>query len=125
MPAKRNEERDGENGFGMAFTLDAPVDLATFDMELAKELGVPGPIGLVAEGDLGEASKENPRTVWIMQGDVDTNVFKRVFTAHDGESARAQESSFTALVRKVQNSDEPLTDDEIQLALRMILRRAR
>ena len=125
MAAKRNSGRDGEMGRKTAFDIDAPVDLASLDRELSEELGLNGRVGLIADGDLTAASPQNPVTVWTVTQEVETNTFKKVFTAHDGEKLVAADAAFEELLRKARDSDDPFTPDEIDLALRSLLRRAR
>lgn len=114
---KRLAARDGEVGRGsVAFTLTKPIEMAQLADELAAEFHHPP--GIVARGDLAQASEENPLTLWVM-GDVETNDIKKAVTKHKPATpATAERPSFLD-----KPEDEPFTDEEIQQALRWLLRR--
>lgn len=114
---KRQAARDGEVGRGsVAFTLTKPIQMDQLAQEFADDFHHPP--GIVARGDLTQASEENPQTIWIM-GDVETNELKKAVTRHKPAApSTVERPSFLD-----KPEDEPFTDDEIQQALRWLLKR--
>lgn len=114
---RRLSARDDEVGReAMAFTLTKPVDLDTLTAELADALGQTP--GIVTKGDPSQASEENPVVFWAMGG-VETNDLKKVVTKHKvAEPPNAERPSFLDKAE-----DEPFTPEEIEQALRYLLRR--
>lgn len=114
MAVKRLAKRDGEAAQdSLAFAVDSPISLEHLGEELAGGSGSP-PV-LVAEGNLAKASEDDPITVWVVG--VDTNAFKKAVKNHAGPT----QVDRPAYLDKPE--DEAFTDEEIQQALRYLLKR--
>ncbi len=149
---RRLSNRDGEWQQGsMAFTLTKPVDLGRLDVELQQAMGWDQVAGMMAEGDPATASDEHPAVIWVLplpptapseptivsldappevRGEdeeeprqakdfLDARSFSKVVTAH--VKPESDMDRFRALVAK-SRSEERFTSDELQEAVRMLLR---
>lgn len=121
----RCAERDGEHDDALAFTLTKPVDLAGLDAELRDEEGWRKEAGLVAEGDVANASEDEPVTLWVQRGDeTSTSTLKRVVNAHvrdDHRRSRVELREQVDALRAKAQRGEDFNDDEIQTILRRIV----
>ena len=123
MSAKRNKARDGEHEGALAFTLTSPVDLATLSTHLSEQMGWRKDSGLVAEGNLAEASEDSPATLWVLRSDVDAHAVRRAVTAYqEVEADTSSEDEFSVLAAKAATGED-LTDEEMQTAVRLLLTR--
>lgn len=114
---KRLAARDDEVAQeAMAYTLTKPLDLDALTAELADAFNHPP--GLVVKGDPTQASEEHPVVLWAI-GDVETNQLKRMVTKHEPTPKKAIERP--SFLDKPE--DESFTDEEIQQALRYLLKR--
>lgn len=130
-PAMRCEERDDEREGSLAFEVTKPINAVEADHMLSHEMNWRRHSGLVIEGDLNNASPENPVIVWVLRGEGEevTYAFKRVVDQVGpppvrGGQARALTEA-EARVRTKAVKGEMLEPDEVQEALRVLLLRRR
>lgn len=122
--ARRDAERDGERGEGsLCFRLTKPVVLHELDEEVTAEMGWRKPAGLVTEGDPLNASEENYVSVWVLRPDVDANAVKRAVTAHQGVKAAEAASDVLTGLREQVAQGQPLSESDLQTAVRLLLTR--
>lgn len=118
--AKRDSERDEEQPGSLAFVISKPVVLHDLDVEITKAHGWRKDAGLVCEGDPSTASEQDPVTIWVLRDDAETNTVKKAVTAHQGVEDAPDE---LAALREKASTDEALTSDEMQMAIRLLLTR--
>lgn len=119
--SKRLPERDGEHAEGsLAFQVFKPIDLAALDADFRTEHPDLAFTGMVAEGDLAAASKDEPVIVWALLGEgasINANDFRSVVSSND-----IPEDPMAPIIDKAR-AGEDLTPDEMQQALRALLTR--
>lgn len=128
MTARLVQDRNGEFGeASVAFVVSVPVDLERLDAELTRELGWPERVGLVAEGDVSVASEAQPVIVWALGvSEIDEAALRQVVVEHDptpDPAVAGEAGHFAALLDKAQR-DENFTKDEMQMVVRLLLRKA-
>lgn len=121
--AKRLSDRDDEVCPGaLAFTVTKPVSIDMLTAELGEETGEPAAYSLVVEGKPEEASEEVPVIVWVVGEGMDAATFKRTLRAHVFDAEPKAMQPLDSLRDKPE--DQPYDDNEIQQALRLLLKRA-
>lgn len=124
MSTKRLAERDDEVAEkSTAFVIDKPIhDLVLLDERIAEEHGWRKNAGVMAEGNVAEASSKNPVTIWVLRSDdSDTNAIKKAITSAQAEKPAPDP---LAELRAKADSGEDFTSEEIQTALRTLLLRS-
>ena len=121
-------ERDGEHGEGFrAFEVTSPLNPDTFAVSLSGFIGIDKrqPMGVIYEGMPLEASADAPVVMWVQSRDVVADHIQSVLADHDPSTPApfvVDQETLVALAAKAH--DGPLSDDEVQTALRLLLQRA-
>lgn len=107
--AKRLDERDGEMGEGsLAFTVSSEVQPDALAAAIREQTGER--VAITVEGD----------TLWV-HGQCDAAALRKAIKAAGSQPKTAAESPLASLLAKPE--DEPYTDDEMQRAVRLLLKR--
>jgi hypothetical protein len=124
-PYARDAERDDEFG-GRAYVFPSPYDLDGLRDAIREETGVE--VELIAEGNPRQASQSEPATIWVIGDAIGEDAIERALDGHERvertdppSEPEPEPSEPSSAIEALASKTEPLTDDEIQEALRFLL----